>query len=101
MYLYNVTLKVSHGIKEEWIQWMKEVHIPEVLATECFSDAKFFHLFENSDEEGETYSVQFFAESKALYNRYLDKYAPELRNKTASVWGDKVIGFRTVMQIVN
>lgn len=101
MFLYNITLKVSHAINQPWLQWMKETHIPEVLATECFAEARFFHLIENDDEEGLTYSVQFFAESKAMYNLYIEKYAPALRQKTTALWGDKVLGFRTVMQLVN
>ncbi len=38
MYVYNVTLKVNAERADEWIQWMKHEHIPEVLATGIFSD---------------------------------------------------------------
>ena len=37
MLVYNVTVKVNTDIHEEWLEWMKKTHIPEVLATGYFS----------------------------------------------------------------
>ena len=39
MLVYNVTVKVNTDIHEEWLEWMKKTHIPEVLATGYFSNA--------------------------------------------------------------
>lgn len=101
MFIYNVTIKVSHGIHEGWISWLKEVHIPEVLSTGCFSDATILRLLEVDDSEGPTYAVQYKTESKAAYNLYIEKFASELRQKSFDKWGDQFIAFRSVMHIVN
>mgnify|MGYP002347735554 CR=1 FL=1 len=34
--LYNVTIKVESDIHHEWLEWMKTVHIPDVMATNSF-----------------------------------------------------------------
>lgn len=101
MILYNVTVKTDHSIAEAWLQWMKEEHIPEILATGCFTKASILRLLEVDDSEGPTHAVQYFAESKANYNRYLDKFAAELRKKAIQKWGEKFIAFRSVMQVVD
>ncbi len=101
MIIYNVTVKVHGSIETEWLAWIKEIHAPEVIATECFNDYKILRLLEIDDSEGPTYAIQYFAESKSLYNRYAEKYAPELRNRSFEKWGDKFIAFRSVMQIVD
>lgn len=101
MILYNVTVKTDHSIAEAWLQWMKEEHIPEILATGCFTKASILRLLEVDDSEGPTHAVQYFAESKANYNRYLDKFAAELRKKAFQKWGEKFIAFRSVMQVVD
>jgi hypothetical protein len=34
MIVYNVTVNIDGAVEQEWLKWMKEVHIPEVLATD-------------------------------------------------------------------
>jgi len=101
MIIYNVTTKVANDIVNAWLDWMKSEHIPEVISTGCFTRATILHLLEADDDEGTTYAVQFHAESKALYNTYIDKHAGEMRKKSLNKWGDKTISFRTLMQVVN
>ena len=68
MIVYNVTIKISHSIHHDWLQWLKEEHIPDVINTGCFTHAVILRLMEVDDTEGPTYAVQYFAESKGLYN---------------------------------
>ncbi|MCC7377875.1 MAG: DUF4286 family protein, partial [Chitinophagaceae bacterium] len=45
--------------------------------------------------------VQYHAQSKGLYNNYIENHAVQMRQKGYDKWGDKFIAFRTVMQVVN
>jgi hypothetical protein len=101
MIIYNVTIKVHNSISEEWLQWLKDIHIPDVMSTGCFTASKILRLLEIDESEGPTYAVQYNAESKSLYNLYIDKYAGEMRRRSFEKWGDKFIAFRSVMQIVD
>jgi hypothetical protein len=101
MFKYNVTIKVQADIQKDWLVWLKETHIPEVLATECFRDAVVHRLLEIDDSEGPTFAVQYTAESKAAYNQYIETFAPALRQKSFDAWGDRFIAFRSLMQVIN
>jgi hypothetical protein len=101
MIVYNVTVKVHTSIQSPWLAWLKEEHIPEILKTECFTHYKILQILEVDNTEGNTYAIQYYADSKAAYNRYIEKYATILREKSFKKWGDKFIAFRTVMQIVD
>lgn len=101
MYLYNVTVKVEHAIAADWLTWIKTEHIPEIIATGCFTDATIMQLVENTDQEGPTYAVQYRARTLADYERYLAHYAPALRQKGHEKWGNRFIAFRTLMQLVD
>ena len=101
MIIYNVTIKVEHSIAEEWMSWLKNEHIPDLIATGCFTHATILHLLEADDTEGITYAVQYHAESKALYNRYIENFSEMMRKKATDKWGDKFIAFRSVMQVVH
>ncbi len=101
MIIYNVTTKVDKSIQEVWLSWLKEEHITEILNTGCFTKANILRLLETDDTEGPTYAIQYHAESKALYNLYIEKYASLVRQKSIDKWGGQFIAFRSVMQIVN
>jgi hypothetical protein len=101
MIVYNVTIKINGAMADAWLHWLQTEHIPEVVATGCFTHATVLRLLEVDDTEGPTYAVQYFAESKALYNQYIGQHAAGLREKSFEKWGDNFIAFRSVMQVVN
>jgi len=100
MIIYNVTIKVDHTIAKDWLQWLLNEHIPEVMQTGCFTENKVVRLLEVDDTEGPTYAVQYFAESKAFYDQYVLQFAPLLRDKSYQKWGERFIAFRSVMEVV-
>jgi hypothetical protein len=97
--IFNVTVNVSEEIHDSWLAWMRETHIREVLDTGLFTRATLMrvHAFEKG---GLTYAVQYVAESMQNYDRYLQEYAPALRAKTESLYGDQVHAFRTMLEVV-
>lgn len=101
MIIYNVTIKVDHSIADEWLVWLKEEHIPDMVKTGCFTHARVLRLLEVDESDGITYAVQYHAESKALYNRYIKEYSTPMRNKSTEKWGEKFVAFRSVMEIVH
>lgn len=101
MILYNVTIKVDWEIHEDWILWMKEIHIPEVLETHCFTHYKMLRLLEVDEDQGPTYAIQYFANSLDLYKKYISTYSSQLRDAGIKKWGNQFIAFRSLMQIVN
>jgi Domain of unknown function (DUF4286) len=100
-FIYNVTVKVSTDIAADWLQWLKEEHIEEVIATGCFTKATVAQLLEVDNAEGPTYTVQYFAESKSLYNLYIEKYSSQMRQKGFEKWGNQFIAFRSIMQVIH
>ncbi len=101
MFIYNVTTKVTPTIQQQWLQWIKEEHIPDIINTGCFTNATILQLLEVDDSEGPTYAVQYFAESKSQYNFYIEKFAPLMRQKAIEKWGDQFIAFRSIMHVIN
>lgn len=101
MLIYNVTTSVSHTVHESWLQWMLDEHLPEVLGTGCFEKHQLVRLVDIDETEGPTYAVQYYTQSRARYNQYQELYGNELRRKTTDRWGNSIISFRTLMEIVD
>ncbi|WP_053406713.1 DUF4286 family protein [Persicobacter sp. CCB-QB2] len=102
MIVYNVTVTIEENIEDQWVKWMKEEHIPEVMATGYFKENKMFRLISHLKEgEGLTYVVQYFAESKGILNQYITKAAPVLQQKAADKFGEKALAFRSLMEQID
>ena len=93
-------MKVDSSIEKEWVEWQRQEHIPEIMKTGCFSSHKVVRLLEVDDSEGPTYAIQYNANSKADYNRYIAIYAADMRQKSFEKWGNRFMAFRSVMQVV-
>ena len=71
--VYEVTAVVEHELAEEWERYMREQHIPDVLATGWFTRASLIRA------QGGRYRISYHAESTADLDGYLAQSAPALR----------------------
>lgn len=101
MIIYNVTIKIETAIASEWLRWLQDVHIPEMINTGCFTDAKLLKLLDTDESDGPTYAVHYYTNNKDLYNKYIEKFSGPMRQKSFEQWGNKFIAFRTIMEVVN
>ena len=101
MILYNVTVNIDADVEEDWIKWMKETHIPEVMNTGFFTEYRLMKLLSGQeDETGKTYAVQYQAESLDQLEVYLNTAAPKLQKASIIRYGTKMAAFRTVLEEV-
>ena len=100
MYIYNVTINIEESIHQRWLQWMKDKHIPAMIATGKFSKALMTRVMVEEDMGGITYSVQYTTDSKATLQKYYDENADELRAQSKTFEG-KFVAFRTELEIIH
>ncbi|MEO5683422.1 MAG: DUF4286 family protein [Chitinophagaceae bacterium] len=100
MIVYNITTKVHSTISDAWLQWQREEHIPEIMATGLFTAFTVCRLLEQDDNEGPTYAIQFNAATAAAYEQYMHIHAPALRKKALEKWGERSISFRSVLEVI-
>lgn len=98
MIVYNITIKILAEIEQEWLAWQKEDHIPGIMSTGKFTGYKFFRLLDQDEEDGLTFVIQYFANSRKDYDDYIEKDAPALRDEAMKRWGNQFIAFRTIME---
>ncbi len=101
MILYNVTINIHESVHDQWMKWMQEKHINDMLATGKFSSARMVKVLVEEEMGGTTYSIQFTTDSKETLQRYYDEDAPGLRAESASLFGDKMLAFRTELELIS
>lgn len=100
MIIYNVTVNVDESIHDQWLNWIKE-HIPQVLATGKFTDAKLTKVLVDEEFGGTTYSIQYRANSREDLESYYNNHAERLRNDGLNLFADKMLAFRTELEIID
>ena len=101
MVLYNVTVKVNRAAEKEWLAYMQDKHIPEVLATGHFTGYRLCRLLDQPVEDDPTYIVQYECASLHKLNHYQLHFAPALREDMNQKFKDMFVSFRTAMEIVS
>ena len=100
MIIYNVTSNVDESIHQKWLAWVKE-HIPQVLATGHFTEARLTKVLVEEDLGGVTYSIQYRAKSREALDAYYKNDADLLRQDVLKHFGDKVLSFRTELELID
>jgi|TARA_B110000305_G_scaffold224568_1_gene270235 hypothetical protein len=100
MILYNITVNIDHDIHQEWLIWMKDIHIPDVLSTGLFIENKIAKIHAEEDG-GLSYSIQYLLKSWEDYNLYQSKFATNLQKKYLNKYVNKSVSFRTVLEIIH
>ncbi len=98
--LYNVTVSVDEAVHETWLEWMKSVHIPDVMATGMFLENRICRVLD-FEEGGITYAVQYVCASAGDLTRYREEFAAALQADHNEKFGQHCAAFRTVLEILD
>ena len=99
MIIYNVTVNVENSIVEDWIEWMQDVHIPQMISTGCFTEAKLQKLVLDKQDE-KTFAIAYKCFSIKELKKYQTKYASTLQAEHIKRYKDKVLAFPTVLDVI-
>lgn len=98
--LYNVTVKIDTECHDEWLNWMLTIHIPDVMATGCFSSYRMTKILGDDDQHGIGYAIQYLAPDMQQFEHYNQHHAPSLQKVHSERYGGRYAAFRTLMEVV-
>ena len=98
MYLYNVTIGIDKSVEAEWLIYMRERHVPEVLRTGMFTQARIYRILDDEEAETTSYSVQYMSPSSEMVRKYLETHGPRLIEEHRNKFRDKHVAFRTLLE---
>ncbi len=99
MIIYNVTVNlVDPTIHEEWLNWMKTKHIPDIMNTGCFLGNKICRLMVDDEI---TYAVQYTCKDLATLEKYQQDFSSELQTEHTERYRGKFGAYRSLLEIVH
>ena len=100
MIIFNDTVIVDESIHHKWLAWMKEVHIPAVMATGHFKSFQILNVID-SPNEGVTYCVQYITDSIESFNKFYGGHLHRLQAVHNQAFENQFVLFNTLMQTVD
>ena len=94
MIIYNVTVSLDPSIRQDWLNWMKTSHIPDVMNTGYFLEHKLCKEVLVNDEL--TYAIpNTLCKDHETLSEYQQKMAPKLQVEHRQRYEGKFAAFRT------
>ena len=99
MLIYNTTFQVDDEVHDNFLIWIKENYIPEVQSYEALKFPRICKILSHR-ENGSSYSLQWEVENSGLLHRWHLEQGVKLNEEIAKIFKDKVIGFPTLMEVI-
>lgn len=100
MIIYNVTVKINLEVHDEWLNWMKTVHIPDVMRTGRFQNNQIAKVLGQDESDGITYAIQYTCEDMKTLHQYTITEGPALQKDHTDRYQGKFVSYRTLLEIV-
>lgn len=100
MIIYNVTINIDDEVHDQWLSWMKDKHIPDMLATGKFSHAKMTKILVEEEMGGTSYSIQYTCKDKKTLQLYYQENASIMREEGIKLFPNKFVAFRTELEVI-
>ena len=99
--VYNVTVKVDPEVLDDWLDWMKNIHIPDVMATGKFLEYRLQRIINAQEGDNPTYAIQYLCADMATLHQYQIHHAAALQQDHTERYKDRFVAFRTLMEVLD
>lgn len=100
MYLYNITINVAQEVRKDFVNWLQNTHIPKVMDTGLFTEAKLVLVTENEEMGGSTYATQYTCASSRKLKEFYRDFAPAFNKNLVQKFPEKVFIFGTELRVL-
>src|ERR1700712_2864638 len=100
MIVYNETLIVEESAYNEWLNYIKETHIPGIMATGYFQSYRILNVID-SPNEGVTTCIQYNTGSEEQFARFYNLHLQQLHIIHNQRYENKFVLYSTLMEVID
>jgi hypothetical protein len=101
MLILNTTFLVSDEVQNQWLNWVREQHIPFMLNTKYFKKPQIAKVLGNDTADGTSYSVQFQVNDSETLEKWHSEFAGKYEQSCYQVFGNEALFFSTILEILD
>ena len=99
MTVYNETIIFEDASYDNWIAYMKQVHIPAVMNTGYFDSYKILNVID-SPNEGVTTCVQYNTDSEERFAQFYNQHLHALHSSHHEIYENKYVLYSSLMETI-
>ena len=100
MIIYSVTINIDNTVHDQWFKWMKDNYIPVLLNSGLIIENKILRLLTEVNNEGTTYSFQYYLNSMDDYKKLEHTFLPAIQNSLYDLYKNSYVEFTTLLEVV-
>ncbi|MDD4489758.1 MAG: DUF4286 family protein [Paludibacter sp.] len=100
MLIYNITFLVSDPVADQWLKWIHDTHIPDMVASGYFTEPQLAKVLNDQGQDGTSYSVQYHVADRQELDAWRRKFGSTMKRNCASLFGEDVLLFTTVLELI-
>jgi hypothetical protein len=97
MLIHNITYNIDTNLETDFLNWMREVHIPNVMLTGFPKSFKVMRLLTEIDNGGSTFSVQYNFDSIEGFEVFENEYFDDLNAAVNERYQGKYVFFASLL----
>ncbi len=101
MIIFNTTYHVDSELEVIFIAWLKKNYIPMALRREELSEPQLCRVITTGEESGSSLSLQFHVRDTEALSLWYEEVGVELAEALVSRFGDRVVGFNTLLEVID
>ena len=100
MLIYNTTYHVDIAEEDNFLIWVKEVFIPEVIKQNVLQTPRLCKILSHSEPGQVNYALQWEVESAAVLHKWHMEYGDYAKEEVTKIFKEKVLSFDTLMRVI-
>ncbi len=100
MLIYNTTYQTENDEARNFVVWMHEVYIPGAEAGGLLANPRFTRILSHKEESSECFSLQWEVADSRTLHQWHTHHGIALQEEMKRIFKDKVVGFSTLMEVI-
>lgn len=99
--LYSLVIDIETSVHENWLEWVQNYYITEMLQTGCFEHCRISRLIEDEDAGFKTYRLDYICPGIEAYKHYQTECAQDIERKMKRKFMGKFSSMSTLYDLVS
>ena len=98
MIINNITYSIDKNLEQDLLEWLKAVHIPEVMLTGKPKSHKIMRLLTEIENAGATFSVQYAFEKMEDFEDFENQFLDDLNYEIHKRYNGHYVFFPSLLE---
>lgn len=98
MIIFNTTYHLEQDVHDEAIEFLKKTYVPRAIASALLYSPRLSRIYVQYEENGASYALTFRVKDMETLDKWMDTEGVVLDSELKDRFGERVIGFSTLLQ---